>query len=321
VLSERAYARFCTQLVVCLVLTTTAVPAMAEQNLETGRNIVSRKLDSVASYIDRFFDDPVERTDSAGTLLRVRQRVTTSRHDETEFKTRVSARLYLPNLSNRFSLAFRGDDRLEPVGDGGEEQAIDGLHDATGTPAVSLNSQPLARRYFSSNLSLGYRLKSNRFYTGARLRYRYPMSTNWRFQAVQRLRAYSDSEIDADLRFDFDRTIGERQLFRQQVLLQWRDADDEIDDLRTTITSSFVSQLSQASALRFDWVNQFEPNSELKSSSLNFRYRRTVGYDWLFFEVAPRLSFEKEHDWSADPGLQLSLEVVFNRNAIPVGLD
>ena len=73
--------------------------------------------------------------------------------------------------------------------------------------------------------------------------------------------------------------------------------------------------------MRFDWVNQFEPNSELRSSSLNFRYRRTVRYDWLFLEVAPRLSFKKEHDWSVDPGLQLSLEVVFNRKAIPVELD
>jgi len=44
---------------------------------------------------------------------------------------------------------------------------------------------------------------------------------------------------------------------------------------------------------------------------LALRYRKRTSRDWLYYEIAPQMSFDHDYDYTFNPGIRLRLEVFY----------
>jgi hypothetical protein len=49
---------------------------------------------------------------------------------------------------------------------------------------------------------------------------------------------------------------------------------------------------------------------------MSVRYRQRILRDWLFYEIIPQVSFPRERDFEATPGILLRLEMLFGHYPI-----
>ena len=116
---------------------------------------------------------------------------------------------------------------------------------------------------------------------------------------------------------EFDRALDSGTLFRQSLRADWRESRQDNQGIRYTVTSAYIHRLRENAAIRHEVASRYQtkPRTAWVSHTLRARYRRTVRYDWMFFEMSPFIAFDKEYGWHPNPGIRLSLDIVFASDA------
>ncbi len=58
-----------------------------------------------------------------------------------------------------------------------------------------------------------------------------------------------------------------------------------------------------------------EPDYSMTEADFTVKYRQRVYRDWLVLEIAPNISFPKDNDYEANPGIIFKLEATFAYDA------
>lgn len=293
------------------LLTGWPVVVPAAETIETTET--SERNGGVGRWLDRFFDDQLQRERTTGTLIRVKQHVVIGPDVTERYDTSVSGRLHMPELSRRFSLVLRGDD--SPTRQDRREQRIgESLADSVERPAVAIRYDLAPERRWRNSLAVGYRLQSRDPYVGARMQYLMPLAAPWSLTFSERIRSYYRAGLQSETRVYADRPIGQG-LFRQEFLLQWDEVRREEVGLRTTLSTNWFYRVSDVTAVQWEIRNvyQTKPVKGRQSSSMSLHLRRRLRDTWLYLDVAPGLSWRRDGDWQTSPGIQVGLEVIFNR--------
>jgi hypothetical protein len=276
--------------------------------LETQKVIVESSANRAAQWVDSFFNDPNYETESASTLLRLRPEI--SYHKEQEFDTRLRARvkLQLPNLGRRTSLVIGNDDYLAD-----EDEVDDTAEDAV----VGLQFFGKARKNLHTSLSLGVKFNEFAGYVGPRFRYLIPWGDKRSVSLTQTIRYQTNGYWYTISRADFNFITGDRFLFRQTFDGRWRGEKSDEEGFRTRVSSILTQWLREDAGLQYEFTTIFHtrPDSHVDEYKLAVRYRKRTSRDWLYYEIAPEISFEDEFDYSFNPGIRFRLEFFYGADS------
>ena len=278
---------------------------------------VSQRVNTVARWIDEFFDDPNYVTEEADSRLIVRQAANVSDRDATTFRTRVSAKVRLPRAERRLSLIFEGDDDRSLFDEESDDFA-ESLDESVEHPSLGVQYFHKDSDRFNTSFSAGFRSGHPSIYLGPFARFQHAIGESWSGRYSQRLRWYTNDGWESITRANFDRSFGELSNFRQDFAAIWKENQHASEGIRYQTTTSFTTMLASESAIRYGWTSVYRtlPKSDWQSSTLFVRYRRSLTRDWIMFEVIPYLAFEQRHDWQANPGIRLTLEILFEGDAV-----
>lgn len=266
-----------------------------------------------ARWLDNFFADPRFESEQGKSRIKVRFSLFAEDESDIEYDVRAGLRLDLPIVEDRLHLLIAGDPDEE---DG--FRAISGAEGASPTVVDNEEDFSLSLRYFIKRKALrhlslrsGLRWRDGMPAVFLEPRYRRTIPFDpWTFRFTQRLTTISDGTVRARTLFDFDRQVRDKLFFRATAEGVW-DQDEHGYAYGTGF--SLYQPFSRRRTLVYGWSNGFvtHPHHRLENVTLSLRYRQRIWRDWLFYEVVPQVSFPREEDYEATPGILLRLELVF----------
>lgn len=234
-----------------------------------------------AVWFDSFFSD--ERIDEEvrpGSNLRWQNDYIEDEFGVSKYTTKFRGSFKLPKASKKLRLVFEGDPEdsvsdIVPSNTEDSESNIGLLYEITRSPRASL----------SSKLSLSPSLT-------IRYRYSLPVSEHFTTSFTQQL-FYKDSAFGASATVDFIYSFSEDLILRQANNLGRRE-DDDASKWFTGLT--LLQRLNEKSALSYEssYNGTTEPEVFATNARIAVRYRRQIYRKWLFFEVAPEVTWPRE---------------------------
>jgi hypothetical protein len=148
------------------------------------------------------------------------------------------------------------------------------------------------------------------------------LTKTWDVRLENRLYYYTDSELRNDFRWYFEHRLNEKFFFRSRTRLDYQQDKDKgvYPEQRFTL----FQQINNRTALAYELIAEeiyfddspwdedeiLEPDDRYTHFSARLRFRKNVGYPWLFYEVWPIAAWTEEQDFKFTPAIRLRLEVV-----------
>ncbi len=214
---------------------------------ERTQQAIAARGDSIARWLDAFFDDPSVEEEEAESRLELRQSATYSERASNEYRVRVSARLKLPNLSRRLSLTFQGNSDEAELEDGAAHVFDDAEEDSLDDPTLGLRYIFQENNGYHGSFSVGTRLNNPSLNLGPRFRYQHQLSKNWRGRYTERFLWDTDDGWESRSALEFDRPIASGNLFRQSVRADWRESRQDTQGMRPSLDILFTQDQPPAS--------------------------------------------------------------------------
>jgi len=276
-------------------------------------DVISENILDTAKWLDSFFDDPRFRAEDNRTRVKIDAEYLWERGTTSDFRFPISAQLKLPKLQNRARFAVFGS----------PQQGVEGEPPPSGTAASKLpgaqqNNPTAALDYFfwaTERLNIGTRV-GVRFREGSPTLYVEPRYRQlqkfdpWAFRFTQDFKWWTDVGWESTTTFDLERPLGDKFFFRTTLQGAWT---QEVEDIYHYSLAFNVRQiLSPRRVVQYELVNGFETDKDsLKEIRATLRFREKIWRDWMFFEVAPYVSFRRDHDFDLLPGVLLRFEMIF----------
>jgi hypothetical protein len=277
----------------------------AEEVFDQKHEQLGEYLVSAATWFDSFFDNSRAEAEVNKSTARLRLDAGRDKYENFKFKPRVSFRLHLPGINKRWNLLLSARDDEDFDVDrhpGGTNRRDD---DANITAALQYFMMQTEKMNISTTAGISY----NYAYAGLRYRGSYEYGS-WQARLTSRFRYYTDDGFESINEYDIERRVSENLLFRTTLNADW---NEEKRGLPHGIVFSLFQVLNSDRAILYDFGNSFQtsPSYHHVDIVLRSRYRQRFYRDWLIFEIAPQVSFPKEHDRNFNPGLIVRLEAEF----------
>ncbi len=230
-----------------------------------------------ALWFDNFFaSDRVFREGAAGTYIRWRNEFSYDEEEAAKFNVDVSFSVELPGLQDRLRLTFENDDEaLRDVTPGATQNTTNSL-------GLQLDVAKNTRSKFNISVSFSPRIR-------LRYRYTYPVFSTVTLrltQEVQREKAVNSSRT----LFDFEKLFENRLFFRSSTEGKLSEEYDGVSWLQAFVLYHRVDKKASLSyEASANGVTQ--PRSLTLSYRLGVRFRKNFHRKWLFYEIAPEMSW------------------------------
>ncbi len=290
---------------------------------ETFHDDMSEQVLRRANQIDNMFGDDRIDDEAQQSRIRVYTDLDWDEDDGTDVGIKARVHLVLPNTKERLRLEFNGADDDDELDDDDNDGASG---DDEQERSLALNFVAERSQRSKTDLGLGVRYRDSSLVLYEKLRHRhYFDGDNWLPRMTNEVRHYGDTGWEYRGQLDFDRSFSESWFTRWRSELRWyenKDAEDDepITDLPCN-DGYCINQLfyvyqrfdNPNHAIAYDWLNYFvtEPDTQLDELQLRVRYRHRLKWDWLHFEVRPRLRFLEEDDYSSRWSLLFRVEGIF----------
>jgi hypothetical protein len=290
-------------------------PEKEQGTVDSVHEKVSTKVVSTAARLDSFFDDDRVVDEENKSTLRLISTVSKEKDDSIQYDTTFRIKLILPRTRERIKLVIsgNGDDELDPDNTPQDDIRQDFENRGEQNISLSLWYSFLSTPKRNLNLHVGLRLRSGSpvVYAGPRYRqlFKYKL---WDIRFIETIRWYTDEGWESKTSLDFERTVFEKCLFRNNFQGSWFEGEN---GYFYNINFFVYHPLSFRRALVYEWTNSFQtrPAHQLTEIALRVRYRQKIWRDWLFVEIAPQVSFSKEKDFDTIPGIFVRLEAIFGK--------
>jgi len=294
------------------VTTSAPEPTKAEKTQQRLTNMVQRS----ANSIDNFFSTDRYVWGDNKTRVTLRGNADYLEKHGWEFSPEVRLFLALPGLNDRLRLVANDDDD-EGAADGGAADDTDSSlalryvgkiskkYGITFDLGVSTRGDPTAQGFVRTNFFRNWKL-----------------GKTWDGRLENRLYWYTDSQLRNDFRWYFETRINERFFFRSRTRLDYQ--DDKDSDVYPEQTLTLFQQINNRTALAYELIAKevffddspfdtdeiLNPDDRYTRYLARLRFRRNVGYPWLFYEVWPIAAWAEERDYEFTPAIRFRLEIV-----------
>lgn len=270
---------------------------------------MSSWLVGTAAKLDSFFGDPrAIEEDYTETYARLQMGITNSRLHDTEWTSRVYAKVPLPRLSRRLNIFVVGGEEDQSVAAKPEESLRRTEKSSTVGVQYVLDESDRGRWSLSGSLSPNVKL---------RYRYLHPLGEGWYTRYTQSLYWDKDKDTGIELRGDLERVIADNTLLRLTLDADYWRAETGVNWLAG---AALLHRLNDRSALALDASvsGVSEPTWEVAQYRAGLRYRRNFFRSWLFYEIEPALRWTQDpliatDRMTFDPAITFRLEIQFGK--------
>jgi len=293
---------------------TTAAPeaTKAEKAQQGLTNVVQR----TANSIDNFFSNDRHVWGDNKTRITLRGNADYLDEHGWEFSPEVKIFLALPGLNDRLRLVAN-DDNDEGGADGGAADDTDST--------LALRYVGRVTKKYGVTFDLGVSTRGDETvqgFTRANLFRNWKLGKTWDGRLENRLYWYTDSGWRNDFRWYFEKRINDKFFFRSRTRLDFQ--EDKDSDVYPTQTFTLFQQINNRTALAYELIarerffddSPFDPDEILNPDDrythyqARLRFRRNVGYPWLFYEIWPIAAWTEERDYEFSTAIRLRLEIV-----------
>ncbi len=244
---------------------------------------VNSKFCEPALWFDNFFaNDRVFEEGAAGTYIRWRNEFTFDEEEDFKFKTALSASVEMPGAEKRLRLTFDGDEDedLRDIAPGNGE-------DTTNSLGLQLDIAESDRSKFSVSVSLSPKIRF-------RYRYTYPVLNTFILRYTQELERKKQINSSRTL-IDVEHVFAGRFLFRSSSEGRLSEEFDGLDWLQAFVV---YQRINKKTSLSYESsVNGItEPVSMATNYRLGLRFRKNFHREWLFYEIAPEVTWPVTFD-------------------------
>lgn len=231
-----------------------------------------------ALWFDNFFaNDRVFEEGAAGTYVRWRNEFTQDEEESFKYKMRLSASVELPIIEKHLRLTFEGDEDedLRDIAPGNGEDTANSL-------GLQLDLVENSRSKFNVSVSLSPRVR-------LRYRYTYPIYQDITLRLTQEVQRKKKVHTGRT-QIEFEKVFNQSYLFRASSEGKVSEEYDGVDWLQAFV---LYQRLNNKTSLSYESsVNGItEPRTLAINYRLGFRFRKNFHRRWLFFEVAPEVTW------------------------------
>jgi hypothetical protein len=259
----------------------------------------------------RFYGNLLTAYQVEGSHIRVTPRLIMTEGEDHDYKLDFSARLRLPDLSERLRLyvdSYDTDyDTMEEIFSARYRRQLETERSEGATAGLTyLVSDHMTRQL---SLSTGMRFRpepSPKLRLRGRLRKSFDL---WRTDVAQSVFWSERDGFGEKTEFTLDRPTGEIHLFRLRSSLVWSELSHGVDWGQF---ASYYARLSsrRSAALKLGARGYSHPSWITDQYLVRVSWRRRVHRDWLFLEIEPGLDFFREDDYKMTPLINIQLEFV-----------
>ena len=271
---------------------------------------LSGYVSGTAGKVDSFYDDDRYADEVNTTRVKLRVDYFLEKGEDPELKLRFNLNLALPKINKRLKLLVSGkpdDEETDETGAGlGEEGEDDNVE-------VALAYTPIETIEHNLSLRAGLRFKTitPAAWVGPRWR-AYAEGEVWGTRLTNSFRWYTDTGFRLDTTLDFERPLLEGFFYRQSVKGKWDEDNDRYD---YDLVFAVFQKLAAKRSLKYEYRNKFRSTNDHQLNEIIFKitYRQSIWRRWLFFEIAPQVSFPESEGWDVTPGILFRLETVIGK--------
>ena len=235
-----------------------------------------------ALWFDNFFgSDRIFNEGAAGTYIRWRNDFTYDEEEYFEFKTNLSFSIELPGMENRLRLTFESDED-EALRDISPDQ-----ESTTNTLGLQLDVKQNERSKFNVSISLSPRIR-------LRYRYTYPAFESITLRLTQELQR-EQAIHSARTLIDFEKLFKNQLFFRSSSEGKLSEEFDGVDWLQAFV---LYQRINKKTSLSYEGSASgvTEPLVLATNYRLGVRFRKNFHRKWLFYEIAPELTWPVTFD-------------------------
>jgi hypothetical protein len=221
------------------------------------------------------------------------------RTDDVSFSGRVKASLALPKTEDRlhFYIEDEDNDDLGSRDFGKDTRSNIGLryfqeNDRLIKSSYSLGLHSLDDPYARATFWLPYQI-------GA-----------WRNRISQKFQYSVDEKFEEETRFYFDRILDDDSFVR---FLAARWTIEEIEGMQYfgNIVYNKITSFNKGYQIGVSALGHTEPENEITQYAVYGVYKENIYRKWLFYEIEPRVEWDREYDFDPNYKLLVSLEIFF----------
>lgn len=257
----------------------------------------------------RWFDDLFGNwsDDEAEMLVRIISEVGWDEENGWSSVARIRANAALPNASKRLRLII-SDEGEEPLRQD-QRSAPQRLGDIQDNATVALRWIPKVYEQILSDLDVGVHSGPD-IYARLRMRRVWGISQEAVFKLGQTFRYGTESLGVSTSQVGLERVMSEHAVLRFSTVYQINEADHADGFVWTHgLSMSHVLEKNGSLGYGFSVSGHTRPDTRRESYGPWLLWRKSLGRDWLYYEIEPRLTRYRDLDWDMVPSLLLRLEV------------
>lgn len=269
--------------------------------IDTAYHYLNTKFCQPTIWFDSFFmDDKSIAKPRAGSMLRWYNDFSLVENKGVAYQSRLTARLYLPNVTRKLKLVFESDE---------EDRHLGGLANESkrNQAALGLRYDLYSKERSSFNIKVTLRPGIE-----ARYSYAYPFTADTVGRFTQKL--YQKNKMTGTrTELDIDYAITPLFLFRWANFSKF---ETDIEGFETGSGFTLYQFISPTQALSYQMsmTGRNKPYHYISNTHLSTTYRQNILRKWLFYEIIPAINWNKEADTLREQELMITLrlEVLFN---------
>ncbi len=287
---------------------------VADRSQET----ISERLHRFSGVVDKFFAEDNYTIESKDSRMRVSLANRYQRFYDPALEPRMSLSLALPNTKRHWRLRFQSDDESFEDHDSSliqQNNLAESITSTSFTTALGLmletseliNIQFDAGIRFRTPIDPFTRFRARRTFHWHDLKFRVAETLQWR-------KSYGNT---AETQVEFETPIFQsKYLYRTTTQITYWDINSY---LSASQSFTFYQPLTDKSAIAYTFgvAGQNEDELHLKKKDqlnsywIETRYRKNFYSNWLFYQITPGITRERDYDFRNSPRIEFKIEAVY----------
>lgn len=274
---------------------------------------IAGNVKAFGAWMDSYFSDEQANAENNKTRVRVMVGGSVEKGSDPSGRLKLNVKLALPKLSKRLSAIASADGDNSTDVQNTANNDVREHYSGTDKQNTAVGLQYRIHSTESTNASAILSMRIHDYIpvgiVGGRVRQTVDLDP-WRLRLTQSVLWYTDNGFSLPSRIDLDRMVTDTVMSRTNLRGDWYESED---GYYYEANQWFIQSLGPRRSIAYEWNNHFrtKPSNRLEETNLRVRYRRAIYRDWLYFDLAPQLSFPRDRDFDATPGIYAGFEIRF----------
>jgi len=278
--------------------------------LDTPQEFIGTGVDAFAQTLDEFFSEDKVFYDSSGSFLQLIQDIHWLENGGVQYNRDIRLKIRLPHTSKKIKLIAQSnaEDRTDDTTSQTSSPSVDKIEDKETLAGLEAE---IEKSGWGIKPSIGYRISEREPYVKLRLSKRFQFKT-WSIYLNETPYWFYNKGSGYDTLLEFNNKISNKDLFRATSFAR-RTHETGYFELSQSFSVLHTFSDRRAASFYIAGFGVSKPTVQTTHYVLGFNYRQKVHKDYLFFEVVPQITYQKENNFNPEHSVLFRIEFIFKK--------